>query len=117
MSNISVKMDMLSKHVHFFHGIWFHIKGQSRQKVETWNLRPFASASPSRVEFPDPIYPEPLCVIAPLNRPVASGETISARTDMAPADWPAMVTRPGSPPNAEILSLIHFNAATWSSIP
>ena len=30
-------MDMLSKHVHFFHGIWFHIKDQSRQNVETWN--------------------------------------------------------------------------------
>ena len=34
MSNISTKMDILSKHVHFFHEIWFQIKWT---KVETWN--------------------------------------------------------------------------------
>ena len=37
MSNISIKMDMSSKHVHFYPGIGFHIKYQSRQKVKTWN--------------------------------------------------------------------------------
>jgi hypothetical protein len=37
MSNISIKMDMPSKHVHFYPGTGFHIKDQSRQKVETWN--------------------------------------------------------------------------------
>jgi len=33
MSNISIKMDMLSKHDHFLHGIWFHIKVD-----KSWNL-------------------------------------------------------------------------------
>jgi hypothetical protein len=37
MSNISIKMDMLSKHVHFYPGTGFHIKDQSIQKIETWN--------------------------------------------------------------------------------
>jgi hypothetical protein len=37
MSNISIKMDMPSKLVHFYPGTGFHIKDQSRQKVESWN--------------------------------------------------------------------------------
>jgi hypothetical protein len=35
MSNILVFLDTLSKRVHFYPEIGFHIKDRSRQKVET----------------------------------------------------------------------------------
>jgi len=34
MSNISIKMDMSSKHVHFYLGLWSQIKNQSNKKLK-----------------------------------------------------------------------------------
>ena len=59
----------------------------------------------------------PLSPIARWNKPFESGEAMSARTSMEPADWPKMVTLPGSPPNCAILSWTHWSAAIWSRIP
>jgi hypothetical protein len=42
----------------------------------------------------------PLCVMAWLNKPSASGIPSSVVMLMAPADSPATVTRAGSPPKA-----------------
>ena len=46
-----------------------------------------------------------------------SGDIISALTDAEPADSPLIVTLPGSPPKASMLSWTHRSAATWSSMP
>ena len=46
----------------------------------------------------------PLSPIAFWNRPFASGEAICALTENDPALSPKMVTLPGSPPNAAMLS-------------
>ncbi len=54
----------------------------------------------------------PLCVMAWVNKPSASGIPSSVVTLMAPADSPATVTRAGSPPNAEMLSCTHCRAAS-----
>ena len=43
--------------------------------------------------------------------PAASGEAISALTANDPADSPKIVTLPGSPPNAAMLSFTHCSAA------
>jgi hypothetical protein len=59
----------------------------------------------------------PLSMIPPLNRPRASGDVISAQIGQPPADSPAIVTRPGSPPNAAMLRRTHRSAASWSSRP
>ncbi len=59
----------------------------------------------------------PLCAMARWNRPRAKGAASSALTDMAPADWPATVTRRGSPPKAAILRRTQRSAAIWSSRP
>ena len=59
----------------------------------------------------------PLSMMAALNSPRAGGELISAHIDQPPADSPAMVTRPGSPPNAPMLRCTHRSAASWSSSP
>ena len=60
---------------------------------------------------------EPLCEIALANRPRARGSDSSVVTLIAPADSPKMVTLPGSPPNAAMLSRTHSSAAIWSSSP
>ena len=49
--------------------------------------------------------------------PRASGEAIRALTANEPADSPKIVTLPGSPPKAAMLSCTHRSAATWSSRP
>ncbi|SHW94499.1 Uncharacterised protein [Mycobacteroides abscessus subsp. abscessus] len=56
-------------------------------------------------------------MIADRNSPLAWGETIRSHTDTPPADWPAMVTRAGSPPNSAMLSRTQRSAASWSSSP
>ena len=42
------------------------------------------------------------------NSPFARGDAWSTHTDHEPADWPKMVTLPGSPPNAATLSRTHL---------
>nr|WP_240001538.1 MULTISPECIES: hypothetical protein [unclassified Streptomyces] len=59
----------------------------------------------------------PLWRIALRNRPVAAGAASSAPIEKAPADWPARVTLPGSPPNAAMLSPTQRRAAVWSWRP
>ena len=59
----------------------------------------------------------PLSMMAALNSPRAGGEPISAHIDQPPADSPAIVTRPGSPPNAAMLRCTQRSAASWSSSP
>jgi hypothetical protein len=56
--------------------------------------------------------PGPLSTIARWKSPRASGDAISRYADIAPADWPAIVTVRGSPPNAAMLSRTQPNAAT-----
>ena len=51
------------------------------------------------------------------NRPLAVGVPSSVPTLMPPADSPKIVTLPGSPPKAAMLSRTHSSAATWSSRP
>ena len=45
--------------------------------------------------------------MALLKQALANGEAISALTENDPADSPKMVTLPGSPPKAAILSCTH----------
>ncbi len=59
----------------------------------------------------------PLSATARWNRPLAAGMPIRQETFPAPPDSPKMVTFPGSPPKAEMLSRTHSSAATQSSIP
>ncbi len=59
----------------------------------------------------------PLSEITPWNSPLARGEADSMLTAKPPAEWPRMVTLPGSPPNLEILACTHFRPAIWSSRP
>ena len=59
----------------------------------------------------------PLSMIAWRNRPRAGGEASSAHTDQPPEDSPAIVTRPGSPPNAPMFRRTQRSAASWSSRP
>ena len=59
----------------------------------------------------------PLSPMALCTSPLASGETTSALTANEPADSPKIVTLPGSPPKAAMLSCTHWSAATWSSRP
>jgi hypothetical protein len=56
-----------------------------------------------------------LCRIARRNAPVADGMASSAAIEPAPADWPNIVTLPGSPPNAAMFVCVHSSAASWSS--
>ena len=55
--------------------------------------------------------------IAPLARPLASGEAVSKVTLPHPWDCPKMVTLSGSPPNRAMFFFTHWSAASWSSIP
>ena len=48
---------------------------------------------------------------------VPAGRRSGATTDVAPADSPKIVTLPGSPPNAAMLSRTQRSAATWSRRP
>ena len=57
------------------------------------------------------------CRTARWNSPAAAGATSRSIAQSAPADWPASVTRAGSPPNAAMLSRTHSSAAIWSSRP
>ena len=50
-------------------------------------------------------------------RPWAAGIPSSVSTAPPPADWPAIVTRPGSPPNAAMFSRTHSSAASQSRTP
>ncbi|MBP1635330.1 MAG: hypothetical protein H6Q10_1904 [Acidobacteria bacterium] len=59
----------------------------------------------------------PLSPIAFWTSPFASGEATSALTEKDPADSPKIVTFPGSPPKAAMLSCTQRRAATWSSRP
>ena len=61
--------------------------------------------------------PAPLCAIARWNRPLRGGHAEQRRHLIAPADSPKIVTLPGSPPKAAMLSRTHSSAATWSSMP
>ncbi len=60
---------------------------------------------------------KPLCKIALWNRPAALGIAMTVDTLPPPPDWPKIVTLPGSPPNAAMLSRTQRSAATRSSMP
>jgi hypothetical protein len=47
----------------------------------------------------------------------AAGIVSSRSTASPPADWPAIVTRPGSPPNAAMFCWAHSRASSQSSTP
>src|SRR5579884_4108066 len=53
----------------------------------------------------------PLSMIARAKSPFAVGEASCAQTEMAPEDWPSMVTLPGSPPKAPMLRCTQRRAA------
>jgi hypothetical protein len=59
----------------------------------------------------------PLSAIARENRPNAVGEAMFAHTLAPPADSPKIVTRPGSPPDANALFCTQRIAACWSISP
>ena len=59
----------------------------------------------------------PLSPMTRANNPLASGEAMSALAANEPADSPAIVTCPGSPPNAAMLRFTHPSAATRSRNP
>ena len=56
--------------------------------------------------------PPPDCTMAWWNRPCAAGNASRVPTLIPPADSPKIVTRPGSPPNAAMLSRTHSRAST-----
>jgi hypothetical protein len=58
-----------------------------------------------------------LWTMARWNGPLARGIDGSVATLMAPADYPKMVTLPGSPPKAPMFSCTHSSAAIWSRRP
>ena len=76
----------------------------------------WASAAASSIDASRRL-PEQLCAIALWNRPRAAGQASMALTFAPPPDWPKIVTLPGSPPNAAMLSRTQANAATMSSTP
>jgi hypothetical protein len=51
-----------------------------------------------------------LWMIARVYNPSAAGDSSSDNTESPPADCPNSVTRPGSPPNAAMLSRTHRSA-------
>jgi hypothetical protein len=51
------------------------------------------------------------------NRPLAVGEASWSQTELPPADWPAMVTFPASPPKCPMLDRTQRSAACWSNRP
>lgn len=51
------------------------------------------------------------------NSPRACSMAIRQTAEPAPAECPAIVTLPGSPPNAAMFSRTQRSAATWSSSP
>ena len=55
--------------------------------------------------------------IARWNSPREPGDTRCASTDTPPADWPAIVTLRGSPPNCAMLRCTQRSAACWSISP
>ena len=57
----------------------------------------------------------PLSEMALWKRPAARGETIRALTFVEPADWPMIVTLPGSPPKFAMLFLTNLSDWTRSS--
>ncbi|MNW55317.1 hypothetical protein D3C74_329690 [compost metagenome] len=59
----------------------------------------------------------PLWTIARATRSGAEGCARIAETVLPPADWPASVTRRGSPPNAATSSWTQRSAASWSARP
>jgi hypothetical protein len=59
----------------------------------------------------------PLSTTALWKRPFAAGMAASVHTFAPPPDWPMIVTLPGSPPKAAMLSRTHSRAATMSSMP
>ena len=86
----------------------------SGQPTAVANVSPAASAVASGRWFRANV---PLCTMARWKSPRAPGETIWARTDRPPADWPAMVTLRGSPPNRAMLRWTQRRAACWSIRP
>jgi hypothetical protein len=56
----------------------------------------------------------PLMQIAPRNKPRAAGTPSKVPHAPPPADWPAIVTFAGSPPNAAMFSCTHSSARTQS---
>ena len=59
----------------------------------------------------------PLRTTALWKRPFAEGIAVRVHTLAPPPDCPMIVTLPGSPPNAAMLSRTHSRAATMSSMP
>ena len=86
------------------------LAGTPRASARYWATRRLSSGA-------SVCAPAPLWVIACWNSPLATGMASRVVMLMAPADSPATVTRPGSPPNAAMFSRTHRSAATWSSSP
>ena len=87
---------------------------------ELANVTPRSSATASGASGSVPlpaVKNAPLSPIARWNSPRASGDAMSALTENEPADSPKIVTLPGSPPNAAMLSCTQRSAATWSRMP
>jgi hypothetical protein len=59
----------------------------------------------------------PLWMAARAKSPADPGDARCAQTEAPPADWPASVTRAGSPPNAAMLRCTQPSAACWSRKP
>ena len=59
----------------------------------------------------------PLWMIARWNSPAAAGMPSRTLTLAPPPDSPKIVTLPGSPPKAAMLSRTHSSASTMSSAP
>ena len=63
------------------------------------------------------VWAAPDWAMALWNRPSAASIASRLVTDIDPADSPKIVTLPGSPPKAAMLSRTHSRAAIWSSRP
>ena len=75
------------------------------------------AAQPRARSWPNTMPGAELSAMARWNRPRAAGVAISVVTEIAPADSPKIVTCPGSPPKAAMLSRTHSRAAIWSRSP
>ena len=82
-----------------------------RESRPAWldpNFVPCCSAVASGIAPSLRLKKAPLSPIALWKRPLVSGVATSAFTENDPADSPKIVTLPGSPPNAAMLSFTHF---------
>src|SRR3954466_7031959 len=99
------------------HGVFCRISARLLTLSAAISLVPEASASgsvcnvrPSGEPATGAANAPPLSPIARWKRPFASGDAIRNVVLLDPADWPKMVTLPGSPPKAAMFYLTHCRA-------